>query len=122
VLEPLTALRPVAAEAQPRAPRAPGAADARGAARSGGAGSPPGADPRSQFANGRALVSVIGADGQAAEREVKVGVMNRVSAQIVSGLEPGEKVVIGARIPAAVAKAPTGSSLVPTGAQGGGRP
>ena len=40
-------------------------------------------------------MSVVGADGKLAEREVKVGVMNRVSAQIVSGLAPGETVVIG---------------------------
>ena len=44
-------------------------------------------------------MSVVGADGKAADREVKVGVMNRVSAQIVSGLEPGEKVVIGTKAP-----------------------
>jgi len=53
---------------------------------------------------------------------VKVGVMNRVSAQIVSGLEPGEKVVIGSKAPAAAAQANTGSALVPTAVRGGGRP
>ena len=68
-------------------------------------------------------MSVVGADGKAAEREVKVGVMNRVSAQILSGLEPGEKVVIGTRAPAAAARAQTSSSLVPNAAKaGGGRP
>jgi macrolide-specific efflux system membrane fusion protein len=68
-------------------------------------------------------VSVVGADGKATEREVKVGVMNRVSAQILSGLEPGEKVVIGTRVPASVAPAQTSSSLVPAAAKaGGGRP
>ena len=134
VLVPLTALRQVAAEAQPRAPGAPGAADAKGAARTGGAGSSPGAargsgtqgaagaDPRGQFANGRALVSVVDAAGKAADREVKVGVMNRVSAQIVSGLEPGETVVIGTRAPAAAAPAQTGSALAPNATKSGGRP
>ena len=69
-------------------------------------------------------MSVVGADGKVADREVKVGVMNRVSAQIVSGLEPGEKVVIGTRAPAAPtpARAQTGSALVPNAAKGGGRP
>jgi len=104
VLVPLTALRPVAAEGRPRGPRASGT------------------DPRNQFAKGRALVSVVDADGEVADREVKVGVMNRVSAQIVSGLEPGETVVIGIRAPAAAAKAQTGSSLVPSAVKGGGRP
>jgi macrolide-specific efflux system membrane fusion protein len=104
VLVPLTALRPVAAETRPRGPRASGA------------------DPRNQFANGRALVSVIDADGNVADQEVKVGVMNRVSAQILSGLEPGATVVIGTRAPAPAPRAQTGSSLVPGAARGGGRP
>ena len=118
VLVPLTALRPVSAEGQSRAPRVSGAgaAEGKGAARSAGA------DPRNQFANGRALVSVVDADGKVADREVKLGVMNRVSAQIVSGLEPGEKVVIGTRAPGAAAPAQTASALAPNAAKGGGRP
>jgi macrolide-specific efflux system membrane fusion protein len=134
VLVPLTALRPVPAENSSGAPRVSpgGAAQVQGAARSSGAGVAPGAartggaqrasgaDPRNQFANGRALVSVVGADGKAADREVKVGVMNRVSAQIVSGLEPDEKVVIGTRAPVSAAPAQTGSSLVPSAAKAGG--
>jgi macrolide-specific efflux system membrane fusion protein len=118
VLVPLTALRPVAAEGRPSAPRvsSAGAAESKGAARSAGA------DPRNQFANGRALVSVVDADGKVADREVKVGVMNRVSAQIVSGLEPGETVVIGTKAPAAATPAQTGSALAPNAARGGGRP
>ena len=77
-------------------------------------------DARSLYANGRALVSVVGADGKVADREVRVGVMNRVSAQILSGLEPGEKVVIGTRAPAAAAKAKASSSLTPNAQKGGG--
>ena len=46
--------------------------------------------------------------------------MNRVSAEIVSGLEAGEKVVIGTKAPAAAARA-GGSALVPNAAKGGGR-
>jgi macrolide-specific efflux system membrane fusion protein len=78
-----------------------------------------GTDPRSLFASGRALVSVIGSDGKAVEREVKVGVMNRVSAQITAGLEPGEMVVVGTKAPAASAPAQTGGSLVPNAATSG---
>jgi macrolide-specific efflux system membrane fusion protein len=124
VLVPLTALRPVAAEVMPRATRvaAAGTADGKGAARSGGAVRASGADPRNQFANGRALVNVVDTHGKVAVREVKVGVMNRVSAQILSGLVPGEMVVIGTKAPVAAAPAQTGSALVPTAAKGGGRP
>jgi len=81
-----------------------------------------GIDPRSQYGSGRALVGVVGADGKVAEREVKVGVMNRVSAQILSGLEPGEKVVIGTKAPAAAVQTPSGSALAPNAPKGGGRP
>ena len=136
VLVPLTALRPVAAEGRPRGSRVSGAdgAESKGAALSGGAERAPGAarssgaervsgaDPRNQFANGRALVSVVDAAGNVADREVKVGVMNRVSAQILAGLEPGEKVVIGTRTPNPAAKAQASSSLVPSAAKAGGRP
>lgn len=133
VLVPLAALRPVAAEGRPRGPRASGKAKGDGAARkdggerasgigrNAGAQRAPGADARSQYANGRALVSVADADGEVADREVKVGVMNRVSAQILAGLEPGEKVVIGTKAPAAAAKAQTGSSLTPSAPKTGGR-
>src|SRR5450830_1276981 len=63
VLVPLTALRPVAAEGQPRGPRASGSGTGAGAARKDGGERASGIDPRSQYANGRALVSVVGADG-----------------------------------------------------------
>jgi macrolide-specific efflux system membrane fusion protein len=110
VLVPIAALRAAAREgAGKRAGRAAGERA-------------PGNDPRSQFANRAALVSVVGADGKAVDRDVKVGVTNRVSAQIVSGLEAGAKVVIGTKAPAAAAKAQTGSALVPNAAKGGGRP
>ena len=80
VLVPLAALRPAAREgAGKRAGRASGA------------------DPRAQFGKGSAQLSVVGPAGKVADREVKVGMMNRVSAEIVSGLEPGERVVIGTK-------------------------
>jgi len=134
VLVPLAALRPVAAEGRPRVPRVPGAPEGKdappgsgsgrspGTARKGGGERASGTAPRSQYANGRAIVSVVGADGKVTDREVKVGVMNRVSVQILSGVEPGEKVVIGNKAPAVAAKAQTGSSLVPNAQKGGGRP
>ncbi|MBE0612064.1 MAG: efflux RND transporter periplasmic adaptor subunit [Burkholderiales bacterium] len=109
VLVPLTALRPAAAKPS-------GAANARGARRASGA------DARNQFADGRALLSVVDAAGKIVEREVKVGVMNRVTAQILSGLEPGEKVVIGIKTIAAAAPVQSSSSLVPAASQGRGRP
>ena len=43
-----------------------------------------------------AVVVCQGRRRRSNEREVRVGVTNRVSAQILAGLEPGEKVVIGA--------------------------
>jgi macrolide-specific efflux system membrane fusion protein len=108
VLVPLAALRPVASAGTSSGPRGAGVRAS-------------GIDPRSQFANGVALLSVVGANGKVADRNVKVGVMNRVSAQIVSGLEAGEKVVIGTKAPATAAPTPTGSALVPGAAKGGGR-
>jgi macrolide-specific efflux system membrane fusion protein len=109
MLVPLTALRPAAQTLQV-------AADTRGAKRASGA------DARNQFTDGRALVSVIDAAGKIVEREVKVGVMNRVTAQILSGLELGEKVVIGTRPVAVAAPAQSSSSLVPAASQGRGHP
>ena len=70
------------------------------------------------------MVSVLDANGTVTEREVKIGVMNRISVQIVSGLEPGEKVVIGSKstvASAATTPAPASSSLVPSASRGGGR-
>jgi membrane fusion protein, macrolide-specific efflux system len=119
VLVPVAALRRAAAGDR-----------SKGGARKGGGERASGADPRAQFSNASARVSVVDAGGKVEDREVKVGVMNRVSAVIVSGLEPGEKVVIGNRqpatkAPAAAAKTQAGSALVPgagnTG-KGGGRP
>jgi macrolide-specific efflux system membrane fusion protein len=84
-----------------------------------------GADPRARFGRGTAMLSVVGKDGKIEEREVKIGAMNRISAEIVSGLEPGETVVIGTRTAVAKAAPATkqpGSALVPSAGKGGGRP
>jgi macrolide-specific efflux system membrane fusion protein len=115
VLVPVSALRPVGAgtgqSAHSRA-AAPGpnasSSDTRdGAAKSGNRqrAAESGVDPRTRFANGRAMVRVMKADGTVEQREVRVGVMSRVSAQIVSGLEAGERVVTGQAQTAPVARA-----------------
>jgi len=84
VLVPVTALRPAGAPAGPR--RATRGADTATAV-----------DPRTSLANGPAVVRVVAADGSVASRDVRVGVVSRVSAQILSGLQPGERVVTGQR-------------------------
>lgn len=106
VLVPLPALRPV---------KDKGTAKGRTRRNSG-------IDPRSLFASGTALVSVIGSDGKASDREVKVGVMNRVSAQITSGIEAGDKVVVGTKAPAAPARANSGGALAPNAPSSGQHP
>ncbi|WP_294265085.1 efflux RND transporter periplasmic adaptor subunit [Propionivibrio sp.] len=105
VLVPVAALGPLAASGQ--TPRAGGGRKASGL------------DPRGQYAGGKALVNVLDAGGKVTGREVKVGVMNRISAQIISGLEPGEKVVIGSRSPAAEDQSKPSSALAPTAQKGG---
>ena len=97
VLVPVSALRP---------------ATAPGASRRGSRGTEAAAvDPRTSLANGPAVVRVMAPDGSLVPRDVRVGMVSRISAQIVSGLEPGEKVVVGQRTTAAAtaAKPATGS-------------
>jgi macrolide-specific efflux system membrane fusion protein len=116
---PLTALRPVGSGERRRAAAEGKSGEGRSAegkgARSGGAGARGGdtLDPRTRYANGRAMVRVLKADGTTEEREVRVGVMSRVSAQIVSGLEAGETVVTGSAAPKAPAAAKAGNSNAP---------
>ncbi len=64
---------------------------------------------RGSFAQG-AVVRVVNAEGAIEQRPVKVGVMNRVSAQILSGVQPGERVVVGRK--------QEGSAPAPQGANG----
>jgi macrolide-specific efflux system membrane fusion protein len=104
VYAPVAALRPAGrTDRGPRSGRPRESADAKAAdARKAGAQRvSPALDPRALFASGRAMASVVGEDGTVTEREVQVGVMNRVSAQILAGLEPGERIVIGTRSAAA---------------------
>ena len=117
---PLTALRPAAAGSgqRRRAGNAddPGSGAAKRAETKGGAGSRSAqstSDPRARYANGRATVQVVKPDGTLEDREVRVGVMSRVSAQIVSGLEPGEQIVTGTAAPKPAAAAKSGNNTAP---------
>jgi len=128
VLVPVSALRPVGAGAGERRSAAATdksgaakAADAKGGAagdaaakggavKGGGRARAEGSADRSRYANGRAMVRVVKADGTIEPREVRVGVVSRVSAQIVSGLEAGEQVVTGQAAAAPAAKAKSGNA------------
>ena len=85
----------------------------RGANRAQGGGRGPDADPRVRFASGRAMVRVMKPDGTLEDREVRVGVMSRISAQIISGVEPGEQVVTGSATPRPAAATKSGNSNAP---------
>ncbi len=80
----------------------------RGRAARGGAAKAPrvALDPRVRFSGKQALVRVLAEQGGLEERKVEVGAVNRVSAAIVSGLAPGERVVVGLN---------SGDRKVPTG-------
>jgi membrane fusion protein, macrolide-specific efflux system len=105
---PISALRPVGrransgegkAAAEGKASTTESGAERAATRGQGGASRGAEVDPRVRFASGRAMVRVVKADGTIEEREVKIGVMSRISAQIVSGLEPGEQVVTGSATP-----------------------
>lgn len=69
---------------------------------------------------GGSVVRVEGADGTVTPRPVEVGITDRVSTEIVSGLSAGEKVVIPTAAPTANASAPSGFPAGPGGPPGGG--
>ena len=98
---PVAALRPAGARAPSGEARRASVAQSKGASTKGGErkGTQPNID-RSRFAGGSAKVRVMNAEGAIEEREVRVGVVSRVAAQILSGLEPGEKVITGVATPA----------------------
>lgn len=99
VLVPVSALRPADAAAGPgrRGNRADTVASA--------------GDARTRLANAAATVRVVTADGAIESRDVRVGLVSRVSAQILSGLDAGERIVVGERTaaPAPTAKPATGN-------------
>ena len=93
VLVPVGALRPAGAGERRRGGRDPG--QPRPQAKNGDANAA--ADGRAGLANGAAVVRVVKPGGAIEARAVRVGVVSRVSAQILSGLEPGEQIVVGQR-------------------------
>ncbi len=65
-------------------------------------------------------VTVVDADGNRSERRVVIGVTNRVLAQVIEGLEPGETVVSGRKIAPAQAQAGQPQRVPGAGPGGGG--
>ncbi|WP_206952216.1 efflux RND transporter periplasmic adaptor subunit [Trinickia acidisoli] len=61
-------------------------------------------------AGGSFAVRVLAQDGRVETRQVRVGMNNQVKAQVLSGLEEGERVVIG--------EVPHGDGASPTGGEG----
>jgi membrane fusion protein, macrolide-specific efflux system len=57
-----------------------------------------------------AMVKVLRPDGSIEERAVKIGIKNRVSAQILEGLQPGEQVIAGIKQPQDVERASPGAN------------
>lgn len=49
--------------------------------------------------NGTYTVRVVDGESQITSRQVKIGLNNNISAEVVSGLKPGEKVVVGEASP-----------------------
>jgi membrane fusion protein, macrolide-specific efflux system len=111
---PLTALHPAGVNG-PKGPKGRSGAKRGGAPGIGGTSA---MDVRSQFKNGRAMVRAVDENGKITEREVQVGVMTRVSAQILSGLAPGEKVVVAGKAPS---RPPSAQSAGPMQTSPGGR-
>ncbi|MDR0634613.1 MAG: efflux RND transporter periplasmic adaptor subunit [Azoarcus sp.] len=92
-----------------QSPRPPRGAGRSGGERADGAQRPPRrprsegetAPPRNEGGTAsaprtrRAMVKVLGASGKLDERAIEIGVTNRIHAQVLSGLEEGEKVASG---------------------------
>lgn len=55
-------------------------------------------------------VRVLKEDGSLEDRTVKIGVVNRVSAQVLEGLQPGEEVVVGLKQDQKIERAPPGAN------------
>ena len=63
----------------------------------------------------RATIQVLTPDGKIEERQIEVGVSNRVQVQVLSGLEEGEQVIAGVRQQSAPTRAASGNALPPSG-------
>ena len=94
-----TAQTPPADSARQASPeKAPARAPANAAAGvERGPGAQPGAVPRGSRGPRQAKVKVMKEDGTIEEREVTIGISNRVHAEVLSGLKEGERVVAGTR-------------------------
>jgi macrolide-specific efflux system membrane fusion protein len=102
VTVPVAALRFTGGGAGTRAgaPRQTGAQDARAGRNGGGPGrvggrGGAGFDPAAALAPRPATVTVVKDDGTQETRNVTVGVTDRVTAEILSGLEEGDRIVVG---------------------------
>lgn len=84
----------------------------------------PGAAPRATRGPRQAKVKVLLADGTVEEREVTIGISNRVHAEVLSGLKEGDRVIAGTREAESRNNAnPQGSALGQRGPGGpGGMP
>ncbi|MBL0920394.1 MAG: efflux RND transporter periplasmic adaptor subunit [Hydrogenophaga sp.] len=82
--------RPAGAAAAPPPP-APAAAAARAP------GAMPGGAPRGTRGPRQAKVKVMLEDGSIEEREITIGISNRVHAEVLSGLKEGDRVIAGTR-------------------------
>ncbi|MDY0884848.1 macrolide transporter subunit MacA [Dongia soli] len=56
--------------------------------------------------DGTYTVRLLGADGKVTPRKVKTGINDTVNVQILDGLQPGERVIIGESTPGAAAQQP----------------
>jgi macrolide-specific efflux system membrane fusion protein len=111
-LVPVSALRPAGGAAgQGRRASRGDSAGATSDAHTRLAGAATTDDPRARLANSAAVVQVVKPDGTIESRGVRVGLVSRVSAQILSGLDPGERIVVGERAAApAPAARPAGGN------------
>lgn len=90
---PAAALEPVGAAGKKTAPKKEAGADAPSAG-SDAAGYENGVDGAGKHKERKFMVRVL-KDDKVESREVRVGVMNRLSAQVLSGLTEGETVLVG---------------------------
>lgn len=74
---------------------------------------------RSREGEGRFKVTFVAPDGTQSEREVRIGVSNRIMAEVLSGLKIGDLVVAGTA-PAQKASSRSALDASRTGRQGGG--
>lgn len=81
-----------------------------------------GQSPKQALGLRRATVKVLDADGKLQERQVTLGVSNRVQVQILSGLSEGEQVVTGQRPAASSQQSQSRGGLQGPGMPGMGPP